>query len=505
MRELGLVRPATNAPLTLLNYLSVYTLGILLLAAMGLGVANHWRSNLRSFSVDETLMPERVMQNKPFAELQIRAIGRMQRDSPIDGALVLDLRRLDGQWSTLTYDLPSGRTRAVDATGKIHDSNGYDPLALAKWFEANDVDLASPDGESVFRDVQAQLRSITTRARYAELPRATQLYLIGGSGSSEIHPPWPWQAVTLAGSTVWLFMVIVCVRDRRAPGWSPIPRDLVAGVGGTHDPSVPTSVHSVCGACGYSTRGLTELICPECGSDLREVGIVNRVNRSTLGGGAHRTIVLMVIAVSVLSYIASTAAAHSIPLRKVYDNHITLSSKLSTHRYVLDGHGSTYSDRAESFPVTLQLTIAPGASAHSLIYDPATWTLTDPESGLSRPVAASTSSLLAWIQKKGGALPGGSEATEAEEVMGYLLSYSRPYAVPYGEGAQMMNGSFSGRGEAFSLVLFSQRASGQISAWFSYAWILPAVLLSIFGVRYVLRRNHPASTDRAFTSSPRSG
>ena len=29
-----------------------------------------------------------------------------------------------------------------------------------------------------------------------------------------------------------------------------------------------------CGKCGYAVRGLTTLHCPECGSDLREVGIV---------------------------------------------------------------------------------------------------------------------------------------------------------------------------------------------------------------------------------------
>ena len=29
-----------------------------------------------------------------------------------------------------------------------------------------------------------------------------------------------------------------------------------------------------CGACGYATRGISELKCPECGADLKEVGIV---------------------------------------------------------------------------------------------------------------------------------------------------------------------------------------------------------------------------------------
>jgi hypothetical protein len=29
-----------------------------------------------------------------------------------------------------------------------------------------------------------------------------------------------------------------------------------------------------CGKCGYAVRGLPTFICPECGSDLREVGIL---------------------------------------------------------------------------------------------------------------------------------------------------------------------------------------------------------------------------------------
>ncbi len=30
----------------------------------------------------------------------------------------------------------------------------------------------------------------------------------------------------------------------------------------------------VCGRCGYIVRGVAELKCPECGEDLREVGII---------------------------------------------------------------------------------------------------------------------------------------------------------------------------------------------------------------------------------------
>src|SRR5882757_2082183 len=36
---------------------------------------------------------------------------------------------------------------------------------------------------------------------------------------------------------------------------------------------VPRSVESTCGHCGYAVTGLPTFVCPECGSDLREVGI----------------------------------------------------------------------------------------------------------------------------------------------------------------------------------------------------------------------------------------
>jgi hypothetical protein len=34
------------------------------------------------------------------------------------------------------------------------------------------------------------------------------------------------------------------------------------------------STDPICGKCGYCVRGIPSLICPECGSDLREVGII---------------------------------------------------------------------------------------------------------------------------------------------------------------------------------------------------------------------------------------
>jgi hypothetical protein len=36
-----------------------------------------------------------------------------------------------------------------------------------------------------------------------------------------------------------------------------------------------------CAKCGYPARGLTTFTCPECGADLREVGITRRDTKSS--------------------------------------------------------------------------------------------------------------------------------------------------------------------------------------------------------------------------------
>ena len=46
---------------------------------------------------------------------------------------------------------------------------------------------------------------------------------------------------------------------------------IVLGLVGRNKPS--TTEGGVCGRCGYSVKGLESLNCPECGADLREVGI----------------------------------------------------------------------------------------------------------------------------------------------------------------------------------------------------------------------------------------
>lgn len=49
---------------------------------------------------------------------------------------------------------------------------------------------------------------------------------------------------------------------------------LIASVAIALKTKRPTADGGACGRCGYNVRGVASLTCPECGADLREVGIV---------------------------------------------------------------------------------------------------------------------------------------------------------------------------------------------------------------------------------------
>lgn len=45
---------------------------------------------------------------------------------------------------------------------------------------------------------------------------------------------------------------------------------------------------ATCGQCGYIVRGLDSFECPECGADLREVGMLPPTETKTLRGRINR-------------------------------------------------------------------------------------------------------------------------------------------------------------------------------------------------------------------------
>src|SRR5687767_6620225 len=87
-----------------------------------------------------------------------------------------------------------------------------------------------------------------------------------------ISDRWIWRAlhsvgdldslIVVAGAVACAILALWWAHRRRLRNFDPEPR---------------------CGQCGYAVRENTTLTCPECGSDLREVGIIKPDRATRLG------------------------------------------------------------------------------------------------------------------------------------------------------------------------------------------------------------------------------
>ncbi len=77
-----------------------------------------------------------------------------------------------------------------------------------------------------------------------------------------------------------------------------------------------------CGQCGYPAAGLERLICPECGSDLARVGILDA---SPPRGDLVRTIVLYALAVAVIGITCTQLLYLSVPALRQQQSVLTMN------------------------------------------------------------------------------------------------------------------------------------------------------------------------------------
>ena len=71
-----------------------------------------------------------------------------------------------------------------------------------------------------------------------------------------------------------------------------------------------------CGRCGYLTRGISSLHCPECGADLREVGIMTAAARRKQGMGCLMPLGFTGVVLVLASTLASVLDPH-VPYQEV--------------------------------------------------------------------------------------------------------------------------------------------------------------------------------------------
>ncbi len=119
-----------------------------------------------------------------------------------------------------------------------------------------------------------------------------------------------------------------------------------------------------CGNCGYAVRGLPTFTCPECGEDLREVGIVTpgHAGMSPTMRGAI-LVLLWTLVLPVPALILSTMVVHMTPQRgETRINHSLGNPSSKAYRGIEVQQRVVGSDTSvTSNSVTLTLLPAPGA------------------------------------------------------------------------------------------------------------------------------------------------
>ena len=172
------------------------------------------------------------------------------------------------------------------------------------------------------------------------------------------------------------------------------------------DRAIKTGGDAVCGMCGYSVRGLAgSLICPECGSDFRRVGIVVDFIANKAAAQPMRLLggcVFLALAMFALHAVVSPTVQSLLPRQRTYAKTIQLQTR--TRTYVLSSSATRWDDRRPTMPVEVRLTTQ-SLSTRPVILRYADGYISYATAGRGVApvrVAMDETAMLAWLSKVAG-------------------------------------------------------------------------------------------------------
>ncbi len=132
-----------------------------------------------------------------------------------------------------------------------------------------------------------------------------------------------------------------------------------------------------CGKCGYLVKGLPTFTCPECGSDLREVGIVTQETRRPMSAGVKA--ITWTIALPLPAFLLTSLIANALPF--VQSTTDTLTYQPASGAYAQIVLTGTYKGPPAGYPPAQMLAfrlafnpaMAGQAVSSDLSVDTATW------------------------------------------------------------------------------------------------------------------------------------
>ena len=131
----------------------------------------------------------------------------------------------------------------------------------------------------------------------------------------------------------------------------------------------------LCGACGYDTTGLTSLVCPECGADLRAAGIT-RGRPAGNTGAFLASLFALLLAWVVCSFPLATAVDALVPVRHEVEHTTRLANPRSRAYFAVDvvATGTAWGESRPALSAELRLVPAappPGGPGPAPVLPPA--------------------------------------------------------------------------------------------------------------------------------------
>jgi hypothetical protein len=247
-----------------------------------------------------------------------------------------------------------------------------------------------------------------------------------------------------------------------------------------------------CGQCGYIVRGIATFVCPECGSDLREVGIDTGHGRRPPWGAA---LVLSIFWTAILVAVAAATATileDALP-RWTVVNHAATLQRPSSAAY---GGFSVYASAITEVDALPETGFSPSVLTAELVtlqgqssvltgnLQSGTYTYKTVRGATVRPTAPlDTSAILDWMKAAGIDIAEPTVALEAAELLQSLRE--RPSQLSSNNWSSTRVGRlsphFQDGNEAWSGTRLKR-------SWPAALLVLGWVIVWLAGLRWIMRR-----------------
>ncbi len=221
-----------------------------------------------------------------------------------------------------------------------------------------------------------------------------------------------------------------------------------------------------CGSCGYAVAGLEAMRCPECGSDLREVGIITPQTRQGVPPAVWAAMFTVFLPIPAL--IVSGVVASALPPLYRFSIQTTLLRPGSGgyNSVIINGSGSGQAGVERAEIVELQLIPSDGRATPRLMYDPAQNEVTTGPPNRETLGELSTDAVRSWLAMCGVDVEHPGIIAEVSDMTRIIR--------------MVENGSSGGGSSAFGGI-----QSGSSSGSAPRTW-LTVLLLSFWGVVWLL-------------------